>query len=209
MRETASLMSGKEKHAEERRDEPIRTFICIEIPEGLKTRIAALQRELKQIDSQVSWVKPDNIHLTLKFLGPVAQSRIAEVQQGVERAASSCSPFEVEVASTGCFPSPRGPRVLWVGLSRLTTQLRQLHQAIEDELSPSGFARESKPFSPHLTIGRVRSPRGAAEVAERLVARGFDAHKFSASQIIVMRSDLHPSGSVYTPQAVIQLGPQS
>ena len=200
-------MSGLKKQAGESRDAPIRTFICIEIPEGHKTQIAELQRELNQIDSQVSWVKPNNIHLTLKFLGPVAPSRIAKVQRGVERAASSCSPFEVRVASTGCFPSPRSPRVLWVGLS-LSTQLKQLHQAIEDELALAGFARESKPFSPHLTIGRVRAPRGAAEVAQRLVASGFDAETFSANEIIVMRSDLNPSGSVYTPQAVIRLGQQ-
>ena len=201
-------MSGLEKQAEESRDDPIRTFLCIEIPEALKMRIAELQRELKQIDSQVSWVKPDNIHLTLKFLGPVAQSRIATVQRGVEHAASSCSPFEVEVASTGCFPSAHRPRVLWVGLSHVPNQFRQLHHAVDDELARAGFARESKPFSPHLTIGRVRSARGAAEVAEMLIASSFDAQKFSVNEIIIMRSDLNPSGSVYTPQATIRLGRQ-
>ena len=202
-------MSGIEKQTGDGRDDPIRTFICIEMPEGVKERIAALQRELKQIDAQVSWVKPDNIHLTLKFLGPVAPSRIPIVHQAIERAASSCNPFEIEVAGTGCFPSPRSPRVLWVGLSQIPIQLQQLHQSMEDELAGAGFARESKRFSPHLTIGRVRSPRGAPEVAERLIASGFQGQTFSATEVIVMRSDLNPSGSVYTPQALIPFGQRS
>ncbi|HEV8486925.1 MAG TPA: RNA 2',3'-cyclic phosphodiesterase [Blastocatellia bacterium] len=199
-------MSGIEKQAGGGRDDPIRTFICIEIPETVKERIADLQRELKQIDAQVSWVKPANIHLTLKFLGPVAPSRMAGVRHAVERAAGSCSPFEVEVSRTGCFPSPRNPKVLWVGLSNIPNQLQQLHQAMEDELARAGFARETKRFSPHLTIARVRSPRGAPAVAERLIASTFPGQTFSATEVIVMRSDLNPSGSVYTPQALIQLG---
>jgi len=199
-------MSRMEKQPGVSRDDAVRTFICIEIPEALKTLIADLQRELKQIDAQVSWVKPENIHLTLKFLGDIPQSRIAAVSKAVERAAGSSSPFDVEVSSTGCFPSTRSPKVLWVGLSHVPTQLNHLHQAIEDELAHAGFARESKPFSPHLTIGRVRPPRRAPEVAERLIARGFRSEPFSAGEVIVMRSELNPSGSVYTPQAVIRLG---
>ena len=199
-------MSGNKKPAGERRDNPIRTFVCIEIAAAIRDRIADLQRELKQIDAHVSWVKPDNIHLTLKFLGPVDPSRIAAVRQAVERAAGSCSPFEVEVYGTGCFPSARSPKVLWVGLSRIPDQLQQLHSTMEDEFARAGFAREQKPFSPHLTIGRIRSPRGAREVAEKLIERGFTGLTFQANEVIVMRSDLNPSGSIYTPQAVIQLG---
>jgi 2'-5' RNA ligase len=201
-------MSGIEKQAGKSGGDAIRTFVCIEIPEAVKERIAELQRELKQIEAQVSWVKPANIHLTVKFLGPVAPSRIAGIRQAVERAVRSCSPFEVEVAGTGCFPSPRNPKVLWVGLSHVPNQLLQLQQSVEDELARAGFPRESKRFSPHLTIGRVRSPRGASAVAERLIASAFDPLAFSATQVIVMRSDLNPSGSVYTHQALIQLGPQ-
>src|SRR6185503_13346259 len=107
----------------------IRTFICIEIPEAVKDRIAGLQEDLKKIDAPVSWVKPANIHLTVKFLGPVAPSRIVAIRQVVERVASSCNPFEVEVAGTGCFPSPRNPKVLWVGLSHVPDQLLQLQQS--------------------------------------------------------------------------------
>ena len=200
-------MPRREKQAGKTRADAIRTFICIEIPEAVKGRIADLQGELKKLDAQVSWVKPSNIHLTVKFLGPVDPSRIVTVRQVVERVASSCNPFEVEVARTGCFPSPRNPKVLWVGLSQIPNQLQQLQETIEEQLAAVGFPREQKRFSPHLTIGRVRSPRGASEVAEKLIASAFDTQTFSATEVIVMRSDLNPAGSVYTPQARIQLGP--
>ena len=93
-------MSGREKQAGESQSDAIRTFICIEIPEAVKGRIAEMQGELKKLDAHVSWVKPANIHLTVKFLGPVAPSRIVTIREVVERVASSCNPFEVEVART-------------------------------------------------------------------------------------------------------------
>ena len=200
-------MSRQERQAGKSPHDAIRTFICIEIPESVKERVSILQGELKKIDAQVSWVKPANIHLTVKFLGPVAPSRIAAVCQVVEHAASSCNPFEIEVARTGCFPSPRKPKVLWVGLSDVPGELQRLQQTIEEELAAAGFPREPKRFSPHLTIGRLRSPRGASEVGERLVAAAFGTQTFSANEVIVMRSDLNPSGSIYTPLARIQFRP--
>ena len=190
-----------------RRDsDAVRTFICIEIPEAIKERIDELQRDLHGLDARISWVKPENIHLTLKFLGDVPQSRIESVKRAAERAASSCSPFEIEAGGAGCFPSPRNPRVLWVGLSHLPDELKRLHAKIEDELAREGFPREQKKFSPHLTIGRIRSPQNASLVAEKLIAGGFEPARFQADEIIVMRSDLSPAGSIYTLQAVVKLG---
>lgn len=186
--------------------DPIRTFVCIEIPESIKERIAELQRHLRQLDSRVSWTKPSNIHLTLKFLGDLPPSRIERVRQAAERSAISIDPFEIEVGGAGCFPSPRSPRVLWVGLVTLPDSLNWLHKRLEEELFREGFPRESKRFSPHLTLGRVRDPRNSALLAEELQARGFESEKFEAREIIVMRSELKPTGSVYTPQATIRLG---
>lgn len=183
----------------------IRTFICIEIPGLIAERIDRLQKTLRQIDAQVSWTKPSNIHLTLKFLGSVEVSRIERVGKSVERAAAAISPFEVEVGGTGCFPSPRSPRVLWVGISIVPEDLKQLFARIEDELAREGFAREKRKFSPHLTIGRIRTPDNAALVAEALIATGFTPETFNATEVIVMRSDLKPTGSIYTRQAVVSL----
>ncbi|HEX5735150.1 MAG TPA: RNA 2',3'-cyclic phosphodiesterase [Blastocatellia bacterium] len=195
-------MSGSQDREE---GEGIRTFICIEIPESVKERIAELQRHLRQLDSRVSWTKPSNIHLTLKFLGDVSPSRKERVRQATERSVTSITPFEIEVGGAGCFPSPRAPRVLWVGLVTLPESLKQLRERLEEELFREGFARESKRFSPHLTIGRVRDPRNSSRLAEELQARGFESEKFQARELIVMRSELKPTGSVYTAQATISL----
>lgn len=194
----------KESHKQHRAD-VVRTFICIEIPESIKERIGGLQRTLREIEAQVSWTKPSNIHLTLKFLGGVEATRIDGVCKAVERAASGISPFDVEVSGAGCFPSPRSPRVLWIGLSTFPEGFTQLYTNIEDELGREGFPREARKFSPHMTIGRIRTPRNAACLAEALIANSFRAETFRATEVIVMRSDPKPTGSIYTRQAVISL----
>lgn len=198
-------MPGLDAHTVSQSAASIRAFICLDIPQSVKQRIDALQRDLRQIGAQVSWVKPDNIHLTLKFLGDVAESRIESIRKAVEIAARATRALEIEVAGTGCFPSPRNPRVLWIGLSDMEGKLAELHRAIESELARERFPREPKKFSPHLTIGRVRAPHNAALVAEELISRGFEPHNFQADEIIVMRSDLKPTGPIYTPLARIKL----
>jgi 2'-5' RNA ligase len=197
---------GRKIQSPERRDTNlIRTFVCIEIPQSIKERIDALQRTLRRTDAQVSWTKPSNIHLTLKFLGGVAPARIERVGKAVERAASGIHHFEIEVSGAGCFPSPRSPRVLWIGSPHAPEQLKQLYANIEDELADEGFAREKRKFSPHLTIGRMRNPKNSASIAEALMAEGFAPERFKATEVIVMRSQLKPTGSIYTPQATIKL----
>ena len=183
----------------------IRTFIAVEIPESIKSRIERLQKPLRQIGTKVSWTNASNVHLTLKFLGGVEASRIERVSKAIERAARGTAPFEVEIGGTGCFPSPRSPRVLWVGLPDVPEALKQLYSNIETELDREGFPREKRRFSPHLTIGRIRAQHNATTVAEALIASGFEPEAFKATEVIVMRSDLKPTGSIYTPQAVIKL----
>jgi len=198
-------MSKKHPARDNEPTDVIRAFICIEIPRSIKERINRLQEILRQIDAQISWTKPSNIHLTLKFLGGVEASRIERVKKALERAANGISPFEVEVGGAGCFPSARSPRVLWVGFSNVPELLQQLYSNIEDELAREGFEREKRKFSPHLTIGRIRTPHNSARVAEALIASGFESEAFIATEVILMRSDLKPTGSIYTPQVVLRL----
>ena len=187
------------------KSEVVRTFICIEIPGSIKERISRLQDTLRQIEAQVSWTKPENIHLTLKFLGNVEATRIERVARALKIAADGIAPFEVTVSGTGCFPSARSPRVLWIGLSNVPEPLRQLYSNIEAELARERFEREKRKFSPHLTIGRVRAPGHSAQAAEALIAAGFEAETFTTTEVVLMRSDLKPTGSIYTPQNVITL----
>src|SRR3989442_1860194 len=198
-------MGRLKQPAERRGGNLIRTFISIEIPESIKDRIDCLQKTLRQIDAQVSWTKPSNIHLTLKFLGGGAPTQIERVATAVERAASGIHHFDIEVSGAGCFPSPRSPRVLWIGLPHAPEQLKQLYANIEDELAGEGFAREKRKSSPHLTIGRIRNPKNSSSIAEALMAEGFASERFNATEVIVMRSKLKPTASIYTPQATIKL----
>ena len=198
-------MSKKHPARDNESTDVVRTFICIEIPQSIKGRINRLQEILRQLDAQISWTKPSNIHLTLKFLGGVEAARIERVKKALERAANGIGPFEVEVSGSGCFPSARSPRVLWVGFSNVPELLQHLYSNIEDELAREGFEREKRKFSPHLTIGRIRAPRNSARVAEALIASGFESEAFIATEVILMRSDLKPAGSIYTPQAVLRL----
>jgi 2'-5' RNA ligase len=202
-------MSESRSKEDHRDKSAIRTFICLEIPPSTKERIARLQSSLRRIDAQVSWVKPANIHLTLKFLGDVPATQMDSVCEAASRAAHSVSSFEIEVSGAGCFPSQKSPRVLWVGLASIAESLKRLHRAVEDELAREGFPPEAKRFSPHLTLGRMRSPRNSSELAEELIRQGFEAETFRAEELIVMRSDLNPGGSIYTPQSIIRLGGKS
>src|SRR5262249_31476646 len=149
-------------------------------------------------DAQVSWVRPSNVHLTLKFLGGVSQEKIEPLSEAVERASRNIPTFELEVGGTGCFPSVRSPRVLWVGLGSLPDPLVNLYDNLEQEVAALGFEREKRRFAPHLTIGRLRSPRNGAELAQKLIEIGFEPQSFLAREVIVMRSQLKPTGSIYT-----------
>lgn len=191
--------------ANSQKKDVIRTFVCIEVPKPIWEGIDHLQQSLKTIDAHVSWTKPSNIHLTVKFLGAVEATRIKRVASAVARAATGIGRFDIEVVGAGCFPSVRSPRVLWIGLSDVPDALNQLYSNLENELAREGFAREKRKFSPHLTIGRLRGPKNAAQLAEALITKGFNPVRFPASEAIVMRSDLNPTGSIYTPQAVIAL----
>jgi len=153
----------------------------------------------------VSWVKPASVHLTLKFLGDVPANRIDRVIDGAERAARVTGAFEINIAGTGCFPSARNPRVLWVGLSALPDELLRLHAALEKEMEARGFDREHKRFAPHLTIGRIRSKKNSAALADKLIEIGLAAESFETREIIVMKSDLNPAGSIHTPLKIIPL----
>jgi 2'-5' RNA ligase len=185
----------------------IRSFICIVLPEELKAKIAELQSELKREPVSVSWAKPENVHLTLKFLGDVEETQLEQVKEAVSQTAQAHARFELVVHGCGVFPNERDPRVLWVGLKDETGALQPLVQEIEDRLGAIGFAREERPFRAHLTIGRVRSGRNARELARKLTATDFPRHRFAVEQITLMRSDLKPTGAIYTPLHSAELKP--
>ncbi|MEW5978145.1 MAG: RNA 2',3'-cyclic phosphodiesterase [Acidobacteriota bacterium] len=185
--------------------ERIRTFIAVEIPDQIKEQIERMQRGLRGLAGDVSWVRPASIHLTVRFLGEISLDLLGAICESVTACAASHPPFTLEARGVGCFPSERKPRVLWVGIEDASGALAEIHSRLEEALSRLGFDRENRAFSPHLTLGRMRSAQSGAVMASRLKATGFDAHPFRVTRIVVMRSDLGPKGAKHTPQAVCPL----
>ncbi len=177
----------------------IRSFIAIEIPQALKSRIEELQRELRRTDADVKWVRPEGIHLTLKFLGSIRQEDVERISQALAPVISAWEPFEVRIHGMGGFPSNRNPRVIWVGLERGKGEVHSLQQVLERKLVELSFPPENRPFSPHLTLGRVRSSRGKSALAQVLEKhKETEVGNFRAREVFLFRSELKPSGAVYT-----------
>jgi 2'-5' RNA ligase len=188
----------------------IRTFIAIELPSVVQRGLVQLQERFKRDRPPVRWVAPDKIHVTLSFLGEIAAERVEIAGECATRAAAGVMPFEIEAVGAGVFPHPNRPRVIWVGIEGEMEALRLLHARLEDELAAQGFPKERRPFSPHLTLGRVRDRAtppevralGKAVVLLQVPSLG----RWSVEHIAVIRSDLRPEGPSYTPLRVVALG---
>lgn len=180
----------------------MRAFIAIELPESLKQTLARVQRQLECAE-RVAWVKPANMHLTLRFLGEVAESRIDDLKVCMERAAAYSS-FELVPKGLGAFPNLHRPRVFWAGIEDKSRSLTELQKRLQAELEQAGFGREDHPFSAHLTLGRVKDS-GTRTTQEALRRLDFSAPPFKVAEIVLMRSDLRPQGSLYTRLAAARL----
>ncbi|MGE0132943.1 MAG: RNA 2',3'-cyclic phosphodiesterase [Blastocatellales bacterium] len=176
----------------------MRTFIAIEIPSEIKSALAALQTELRRAGADVNWMKPESLHLTLNFLGEVDERLIKEIEKVCVDTASEFQPFTLKLSGTGVFPNSRQPRVLWAGLSGEVEKTVEIRKRLDEQLAPFGFERDEKEFRPHLTIGRVKSNRKTRELIALADLSELPALPFEVSEIVVMRSELHPAGARYT-----------
>ncbi|MFC1980523.1 RNA 2',3'-cyclic phosphodiesterase, partial [Chloroflexota bacterium] len=181
----------------------VRSFIAIELPDELKLRLARLQAQLKLGEPySVKWVDPESIHLTLKFLGYVVADKIIDINGAMQKACQGISPFNLEVKELGVFPNLRRVQVAWVGMSGQIDRLCQLQQKIESSLAPLGFAPESRRFTPHLTLARLRE-RASLDERQRfgqLIAdTGFEEiFTFEVDAISLMSSQLTRGGAIYS-----------
>jgi len=160
---------------------------------------------LRPLMNDVAWVAPDNFHLTLKFLGPVATEGLAAVTETLTSAAAACAPFKLELGGLGAFPSPTRPRVLWVGLDTGAAAATVLATRIDEALATLGFAREARAFSAHVTLGRVRQPHAQPRLGEALAAARV-VGAVDVARVSLMRSELSPRGARYTELATAPLG---
>jgi RNA 2',3'-cyclic 3'-phosphodiesterase len=178
----------------------IRSFIAVDLPANVHQALAVLQQELQRVGAPVSWVKPDKIHLTLKFLGDISPERVTAIQAILHSIAAGTAPFRLQPLGCGAFPSLKQMRVVWVGLQGASEPLLNLQQAIEQALVPLGFAVEDRPFRAHLTLGRVRGRGHLYQLQQALLQRqSFQAEAFDVPDVVLYKSELRPEGARYTP----------
>ena len=189
--------------------EQIRSFIGIELPDEIRQKLGELETGLKSGgQSQVRWVNPDSIHLTLKFLGDIAPDRVGEITVAIEGAARGIPPFVLDVKDPGVFPNPKRARVAWVGLSGEVDKLLQLQQNLESNLKPLGFAVEPRAFTPHLTLARVNdgaSPEERQRFGDLVTGTSFEAGSIKVDAISLMRSQLSRAGAIYSRLGLVSL----
>ena len=190
--------------------EEIRSFIAIELPEEVKRGLVRLRGELERKEHTfVKWVDVGGIHLTLKFLGNIPSKQVAQITKAIEEAAQGISPFHLEISGLGAFPNLKQPRVLWVSIGGEIDKLSSLQQNIDSALASLGFAKEERPFVPHLTLARIRqgaSPLERKMLGELVISTSFGSkYVVAVDAISLMRSQLTPVGAIYTCLAMVKL----
>jgi len=185
----------------------IRSFLAIEIPIAVLSRIKMVQEDLKSSRIDVRWVNPEKIHLTLKFFGNIEESRIDSIAESIKGPVQATSPFALQVAGLGAFPHLKNPRVIWVGLVDEKTVLVPFQNELETRLDRIGFLREDRAFQPHLTLGRAKSSRGREDLVGRIEKHREEKFgMFQVDGLTLFKSELTPSGPIYTKLRQLELG---
>ena len=177
-----------------------RVFCAFELPQSLSSKIEKHNQRVREAvpDAAASWGRAENVHLTLKFFGDVAQAKVPAISKALARAVEGCSAIEISVGGTGVFPRPSRPQVLWIGIDDASGALARLQQRLEDECAREGFPKEDRAFRPHLTIARIRKPHNANRLAEANLRTEFPAVELVLNELVLFRSELSPKGSQYT-----------
>ncbi|HUT69524.1 MAG TPA: RNA 2',3'-cyclic phosphodiesterase [Desulfatiglandales bacterium] len=181
----------------------IRSFLAFELPLQIKEQVGEISKELQQSRLPVRWVKVENIHLTIVFLGPVTEETIAGVKQKAGSIAERFSAFQIRLNRVGVFPNWRRPRVLWIGLDGEIGGLSDLRDELQAALEELGFKPENRPFRPHLTLGRFKGTVNRGEELKWILDRFHDitSDEDYLKELILFKSDLRPAGPVHTKMA--------
>lgn len=184
----------------------LRCFIAVELPETVKDSLGDVLNILRKSPASVRWIPPENIHLTIKFLGQTEESLIAPMKESLNKKLLTYKPFYITITNVGCFPDERRPRIVWIGIDR-SESLSKLQKEIDADLVKFGFALEKRGFSPHLTIGRVKAQHnllGMLRMLKEIRSSSF-AH-MEVKSISLMKSVLKPAGAQYFTLAEIPFG---
>jgi len=185
----------------------MRAFLAITLPAEIREALASLQRQLAESRADVTWVEPENLHVTLKFLDEITEEQCVAVEALLRRVAAEERPFTLGMERVGAFPSVDAPRVLWVGVGEGKTPLVRIAEAVEREGAALALRAEERPFAAHVTVGRVRSSRNRPALAQRLHEVVWQAPPpWRVAALTLYQSQLTSSGSQYRVLADVPLG---
>ena len=177
----------------------IRAFIAIELPEEIIAFIRKIQEGLRSYGFKARWVRPKNIHLTLKFLGDINSAEIKKAGDAIISAASENASMSLGAKGIGFFPGVKRSRVIWTGIAGQTRELADLQKTLDGKLDTVGFPKEKRPFKGHLTIARIKRKIDARRLVDAMKEFGrFESKTFIADEVVLFKSELKPSGAVYS-----------
>lgn len=177
----------------------MRSFVAIELPRGVKQRLWELGQSMRVPDLRASWVKPERMHLTLRFLGDVGDDQLAKLGERLAEAYAGREPLELTVRGTGAFPNVRRPSIVWAGVGPLEGGLSDVQSQAETAAREVGLKPEKRAFKPHLTLARIKDPRNAGALRPALARHaGFALDAFPVSSVSLFSSELTPKGPNYT-----------
>jgi len=177
--------------------ETLRTFIALELSPEIRQELSKIQKELKKSGADAKWVKPENIHLTLKFLGNTPVDKIPLINNLLQETANQCKSFDISISDLGVFPRIESPRVIWVDINQGKEELIKFAGEIENKLSDLGFIKEDRPFQTHVTLARIKSSLNRLNLAEKLKAINPPPLSQRVDKITFFKSTLTPQGPVY------------
>jgi 2'-5' RNA ligase len=184
----------------------VRAFIAIDMPKSVVELIRCKQDALRKEGLRLRWVSPENVHLTIRFLGDIAVDDIDGIRQAVETAAAESAPPTVFAKGVGAFPKGGQPRVVWIGLGGELDALAEIYRRLNDCLAEKGIPPEKRPFKGHLTIGRIKGRMTAVNLHRYLEILGdVQGDSFKASRLCLYKSDPTPGGAVYTALARVEI----
>ncbi len=184
----------------------LRCFVAIELPEALKGEIASRTEGLRAAGADARWIKAENLHLTLKFLGNIPEETLPGIEESLKKAVRPHMRFRLRFSGAGVFPGRKRPRVVWIGIQD-SMRLVGLQQDVESSMAELGFEAENRHYSPHLTIGRLKSPRRRDVLLEELDALSEEEFgELEVTEVALMRSTLRPTGAEYSRLCGIPLG---
>ena len=184
-----------------------RAFIAIELPEKIKRDIRKLQHVFASHVLDIRWVKPVNMHLTIKFLGDVDPSDIEAVGRLLSDTAANHPIFDLAPRGVGLFPNIRRPSIIWTGIAGQTDVLGSIHKSVNSGLTDIGFEADKRPYRGHLTLGRIKTHMDQSRLVTALrVNQEFASEAFSVERLVMFKSERHPNGPVYTKLYEVPLG---